>query len=348
MEYMTMGRSGLKVSRACLGAMNFGTGADAPTGEAEATRIISRFLDAGHNFIDTADGYTDGQSEEIVGRAVAGRRDAVVIATKGWSPQGPGPNDWGSARAHLTRALDASLRRLGTDYVDLYQVHLWDPVTPIEETMATLDGFVRSGKVRYLGCSNFTTGQIVEAQWAADRVHGTRLVSLQPQYSLVTRDVEAEILPACERHGLGTLVYSPLGGGVLAGRYRRGADPERGTRLSAWMSSPLPPQRQWATDLLSDRSFDVADEVAKVATELDATPAAVAIAWVRGRPGVTSVIVGPRTHEQLQQYLAGMELELPGELRSRLDEVSGPPPGPVTGQSAPITRAALAALMPGA
>lgn len=337
MRRLTMGRSGLRVSRACLGAMNFGTGPDAPTGEAEARQIIDAFLDAGHSFIDTANGYTNGQSEEVVGRAVKDRRDQVVIATKGFVPTGRGANDWGLSRVHLTRALEASLRRLGTDYVDLYQCHLADPFTPIEETMATLDGFVRAGKVRYLGVSNFTATQIVEAQWAADRIGGTRLVSLQPEYSLIARDIEGEILPVCERYGLGTLVYSPLGSGVLTGKYRRGQAPEAGSRIREWLEAPIPVQRQLAQTMLNDHAFDVVEEVGKVAGELGASPAAVAIAWVRERPGVTSVIVGPRTAVHLEQYLAGFELELPEALRARLDEVSGPPVAPVTGQSVPVT-----------
>src|SRR5438477_5487766 len=225
MDYVTMGRSGLKVSRACLGAMNFGTSKDAPCSEDEARRIIDAFLDRGNNFIDTANVYTGGQSEEVVGRAIKSRRETVVLATKARGPQGSGPNDAGLSRLHLTRALEASLRRLSTDYIDLYQCHAWDADTPIEETMATLDGFVRSGKVRYIGCSNFNGAQIVESQWVASKVGGTPFVSLQPRYSLIARDIEAEVLPTCQRHGLGTLVYSPLGGGVLTGKYGRGAEP---------------------------------------------------------------------------------------------------------------------------
>lgn len=241
MDYVRLGASGLKVSRACLGTMNFGPAGGVGVGsceEPEARRIVDAFLDAGHHVIDTADAYTRGESERIVGRAVKGRRDSVVLATKAFLPQGPGANDRGLSRAHLTRALDASLRRLGTDYVDLYQCHQWDPDTPIEETMATLDGFVRSGKVRYLGCSNFTAAQIVESQWAAERVGGTRFVSLQPQYSLLARDIEAEVLPTCERHGLGTLTWSPLGGGVLTGRYARGGSPDRDSRIGRLLASP--------------------------------------------------------------------------------------------------------------
>lgn len=333
MDYVTMGRSGLKVSRACLGTMNFGTaGGLAASEEPEARRVIDAFLDGGGNFVDTADGYAGGQSEEIVGRAVRGKRESVVVATKGFLPQGPGPNDRGLSRVHLTRALEASLRRLGTNHVDLYQCHQWDAETPIEETMATLNGFVRSGKVRYIGCSNFTAAQIVESQWAAERIGGAPFVSLQPQYSLLARGIEAEILPTCERHGLGALVYGPLGGGVLAGRYSQDTDPEPDSRMGKLIAMAAPGARQWAADLLTKRNLGIADDVVRVADELGTTPTAVALAWVIGRPGVTSVIVGPRTLEQLEQNLAGFDLDLPDELVSRLDEASRPANEPVTGQ----------------
>ncbi|WP_248963751.1 aldo/keto reductase [Sphaerisporangium perillae] len=322
MTYTTMGRSGLKVSQACLGTMNFGSAGVASCDEAEGVRIVDAFLGADGNFIDTAGNYSDGQSEEIVGRAIRGRREVVVIATKAFFPQGPGPNDRGLSRVHLARALEASLRRLGTDYIDLYQCHAWDAATPIEETMATLDGFVRSGKVRYIGCSNFTASQIVEAQWAAERAGGTPFISLQPQYSLIRRGIEAEILPACERHGLGALVWSPLGGGVLAGRYAAGVRPGDDSRLGRLLVLPAPSARAWVEDLLNARTLAVAAEVGKVAAELGTTSAAVALAWVRERPGVTSVIIGPRTVAQLEGNLAGFGLDLPPEAVVRLDEVS--------------------------
>src|SRR4051794_9983 len=272
MDYVTMGNSGFKVSRACLGAMNFGT-AGGPGGEDEARRIIDAFLDGGNNFIDTANVYTGGQSEQVVGRAIKAKRDFVVLATKARGPQGPGPNDSGLSRVHLTRALEASLRRLGTDYVDLYQCHAWDADTPIEETMATLDGFVKAGKVRYIGCSNFTGSQIVEAQWAAERIGGTPFVSLQPRYSLLARDIEADVLPTCQRQGLGTLVYSPLGGGVLTGKYNRGEAPAPDTRYGRGGSDPR--RQQFMARVLNDRNLDIADAVGKVAAELGTTPTAV-------------------------------------------------------------------------
>jgi aryl-alcohol dehydrogenase-like predicted oxidoreductase len=349
MHHATLGRSGLKVSRACLGAMNFGRSHPfASCDEVEAGRIIAAFLDAGGTFIDTADAYTGGESEEIVGRAIAGRRDSVVLATKGFMPQGEGPNERGLSRLHLTRALEASLRRLGTDHVDLYQCHNWDPATPIEETMRTLDDFVHSGKVRYIGCSNFTAAQIVEAQWAAERIGGTPFTSLQPQYSLIARSIEAEILPACARHGLGTAVYSPLGSGILAGRYRRGEAPDAGSRIGRLRGSAMAMARAVADDLYQDRNLAIADEVREVAAELGATPAAVALAWVRSRPGVTSVIVGPRTLEQLESGLAGFDLDLPADAAARLDEVSWTPSlVPVNGMLAPHATSRLAATGPG-
>jgi aryl-alcohol dehydrogenase-like predicted oxidoreductase len=335
MQYTTLGRAGLKVSPACLGTMNFGTsGGVASCDENEATRIVNTFLDTGGNLVDTADGYTGGQSEQIVGRAIKGRRDSVVLATKAFLPQGPGPNDRGLSRAHLTRALEASLRRLDTDYLDLYQCHQWDNSTPIEETMATLDGFVRSGKVRYLGCSNFTAAQIVESQWAAQRTNTTPFISLQPQYSLIARSIEAEILPACQRHGLGTLIWSPLGGGVLAGRYHRDSAPDPDTRIGRLKGSAIPMARAWADSMLNEQNLTIAGEVATVAAELDTTPAAIALAWLRQRPGVTSVIIGPRTTDQLNGNLAGFALDLPPETVAHLDEISSPATaGPVNGMN---------------
>ena len=331
MTYVTLGRSGLKVSRACLGAMNFGT-SGAPCDEPEARRIIDAFLDAGNNFIDTANVYTGGQSEEIVGRAVSAKRESVVIATKGRGPQGPGPNDLGLSRVHLIRALDASLRRLGTDYVDLYQCHQPDPDTPIEETMATLDSFVRQGKVRYIGCSNFAGSQIVEAQWVAERRGGTPLTSLQPRYSLIARDIEVDTLPTAQRQGLGVMVYSPLGGGFLTGKYRRGEEPAADTRLGRRMqrrgadrpTDEARPLNPWAAMTLTDKNFDIVDEVGKVAADLGATPSAVSLAWVRERRGVTSVIIGPRSVDQLRADLLGFDLDLSPDAIGRLNDVSRP------------------------
>ena len=325
MPNRTLGRSGLRVSPVALGTMNFGSAAGVPIcSPAVASRIVAEFLDAGHTLIDTADKYNGGEAEEIVGAAIRGRRESVLLATKAGHPTGAGPNDRGLSRAHLTRALEASLRRLGTDHVDLYQCHVPDPDTPIEETMATLDGFVRAGKVRYLGCSNFTAAQLVEAQWAAQRIGGAPLVSHQAQYSLVDRTIEAEILPVSGRHGLGTLTWSPLGAGVLAGRYRRDAPPPPDSRLGRVTASSARLGRYWALDLLAERKLRIADEVSRVAAELGAPAAAVAVAWLRDRTGVSSIVVGPRTPDQLGDYLAGMGLTLPPEAGTALDHVSRP------------------------
>ncbi|MEV1320560.1 aldo/keto reductase [Micromonospora arborensis] len=322
MQYTTLGRSGLHVSRVCLGTMNFGTDPQAPTPDTEARRIIGEFLDAGHNFIDTADTYRGGTSEEVVGHAIAHRRAEVVLATKGAAPQGAGPNNRGLSRAHLTRALEASLRRLGTDYIDLYQCHVPDPDTPIDETMAALDGFVRSGKVRYIGCSNFTAAGIVSAQWAAQRLGGTPFISLQANYSLITRAIEAEIVPTCQQHGLGILAYSPLGSGLLAGRYQRDTAPAAGSRLAQWAAMPSPMARAFVTGLLAERHFDIADEVTTVATELGTTTPTVALAWLRSRPEITSVVLGPRSADQLSANLAGLAFELPDSVSTRLNAAS--------------------------
>lgn len=317
MDYVTLGRSGLKVSRACLGAMNFGTRDGDPTNEADARTIIDAFLDGGNNFIDTANWYTGGTSEEIVGRAVKGKRDKVVVATKGYGPIGDGPNERGLSRGYLTRALDESLKRLGADYIDLYQCHRPDPDTPIEETMDTLAGFVRAGKVRYIGCSEFSGSQIVEAQWAAEKIRGVPFTSDQPQYSLIAREIEADILPACGRHGLGTLIWSPLGGGVLTGKYKEGEAPGADTRFGRSGGRAYSAR-------LTDRNFAIVQELEAVAKELDSTPTAVAIAWCLTRQNITSVIIGPRTLEQFQQNMVGFELQLPAEAAKRLSDVSKP------------------------
>ncbi len=305
-SFVSLGNSGLKVSRLCLGAMNFGNeawGCDEPT----SAKIISGFLDAGLNFIDTANTYAGGASEEIVGRAIAARREEVVLATKGYSPEGQGPNEWGNSRENLTRSLNNSLQRLGTDYVDLYQVHNWDWTTPVEETMSALDEFVRQGKVRYIGCSNWQGSQIVEGQWAAQRIGGVPLVSLQPQYSLLVRDIERDILPTARRQGLGCIVWSPLAGGVLSGKYTKDDAPAdsrygRAGEGDVW--------ERFKQTLFSDRNFEIVDKVGEIARSLGSNHAAVAVAWTLAQRGVTSAIIGPRTVEQLEDNLAAADLGL--------------------------------------
>jgi aryl-alcohol dehydrogenase-like predicted oxidoreductase len=293
--------------------MMFGHSPGAPAGEQDSRRIIDAYLEAGGNFIDTANIYTGGESEEVVGRAIKARRDDVVLATKGYGPIGTGPNTTGLSRKYLTRALEASLRRLGTDYVDLYQCHRSDAGTPVAETMATLHGFVQSGKVRYLGCSNWSGSEIVEAQWAAKDLGGTPFISLQPRYSLNARRIEEDILPACQRQGLGTMIYSPLGGGVLTGKYKPGQPAPEGSRAARGGF--------WAR-MLDDQSVDLAMEVSKAAAGIGATPAAVALAWVLSRRGVTTVIIGPRTFEQYEQNMAGFDLTLDPAVIKRLSDAS--------------------------
>jgi aryl-alcohol dehydrogenase-like predicted oxidoreductase len=305
--------------------MNFGSSAGISICDAkEAGRIIDAFLEAGHNVIDTADEYNGGESEEIIGVAIRERRDSLDLATKAGHSRGTDPNQRGLSRMNLTRALEASLRRLGTEYVDLYQCHIPDPGTPIEETMATLDGFVRAGKVRYLGCSNFTAVQIVEAQWAAEKIGGTAFISHQSQYSLVARDIEAEILPTCQRHGLGTLTWSPLGAGILAGRYQRGSAAPVDSRLGRVSASSRNLGQYWASSLLTVRKFAIVDEVARIATDLGVSSVAVAISWLRQKNGVTSIVIGPRTLGHLDENLAGLDLDLPAEALVSLEKVTRP------------------------
>lgn len=318
-EFVPLGNSGLKVSRLCLGTMNFGNerwGCDEPT----SAKIIDRFLEAGNNFIDTANVYAGGRSEEITGRAIAARRDEVVLATKGFNPQeGTGPNDRGNSRVNLTRSLEGSLRRLGTDFVDLYQVHNYDSTTPVEETMAALHDFVRSGKVRYIGCSNWLASEIVEGQWAASRNRGTPMVSLQPQYSLIVRDIEIDILPTAARHGLGVIVWSPLGGGLLTGKHTKEKSPAD-SRFGKVAEGDVWEMMRRA--LFTERNFEIVDAVGRVATRLDTSHAAIAVAWTLHQPGVTSAIIGPRSVEQLEDNLAAGELRLDDDALKDLDRAS--------------------------
>ena len=325
MKMRKLGRTGTWVSDLCLGTMNFGNtrvGVD----EAESGRVLDAYLDRGGNFIDTADAYSGGASEEIVGRALSAKREGVIIATKGFYPVaqafGDPPahvNALGSSRRHLTQALHDSLRRLRTDWVDLYQVHCWDPVTPLEETLSTLDDFVRAGKVRHVGLSNFSAWQVVEAHHVAERHGWEPFVTAQLQYSLICRDIEQDVLPACERHGLGVLPWSPLGGGVLTAKYH-GERVEAGARYAG----EAPSQRvvKWRARFLNQRTAAVARAVAEAARGLGSTPTAVSLAWLLTRPAISSVIMGPKTVEQLDQNLAGAALTLPAEVLSTLDEAT--------------------------
>ena len=322
MDYRTLGRSGCAVSSFCLGTMTFGLETD----EAVAHRQLDRFVAAGGTLVDTADVYNGGTSEEIIGRWFAARRpdvtDRVVLATKGRFATDSSPNGIGLSARHLTRALDASLRRLGLDAIDLYQVHAFDPITPMEETLRTLDGFVRDGKIRYYGLSNFTGWQLTKAVHLAREMNLAAPVTLQPQYSLLVREIEWEIVPAALDAGLGLLPWSPLGGGYLSGKYRRDQRPSGATRLG---EDPDRGMEAWDRRGV-DRTWEVIGAVEEIAKTRGVSMAEVALAWVTGRPAVTSTILGARTTEQLETNLRAADLHLStGELVA-LDVASDPRP----------------------
>jgi aryl-alcohol dehydrogenase-like predicted oxidoreductase len=320
MEYRTLGRSGCVVSTMCLGTMTFG----AETDEEGSHQQLDRFVAAGGTLVDTADVYSQGVSEEIVGRWFASRpadvTEPVVLATKGRFGPGRTPNDTGLSARHLTRALDASLRRLGLDSVDLYQVHAYDPLTPLEETLRTLDGFVREGKIRYYGLSNFTGWQLTKAAWLARELNVAAPVTLQPQYSLLVREIEWEIVPAARDAGLGLLPWSPLGGGWLSGKYRRDQRPSGATRLGDDPNRGMEAYDRRGTQ----RTWEVIDAVQKVAEDRGVSMAEVALAWVTDRPEVTSTILGARTLGQLDTNLSAAGLHLTPEETAALDAASDP------------------------
>jgi len=318
-EYLNLGKSGLKISVLTMGTMTFGgTGGFAQvgsTGVDEARRQVGMCLDAGINLIDTADVYSSGLSEEIVGQVLRGRDD-VLVATKVRMAMGPGPNDAGLSRQHIVSGCEASLRRLGTDHIDLYQVHEWDGVTPLEETLDALDLLVRSGKVRYVGASNYAGWQLMKALGLADRHGLPRFVSQQIYYSLQSRDAEYELIPAAVDQGLGVLVWSPLAGGLLTGRYRRDQRPDSGSRqLTDWNEPPVYDQ---------DKLHDTVDVLVSVGDEHGVSAARVALAYLLAKPAVTSLVVGARTSEQLADNLAAADLELSPADIERLDKVSAP------------------------
>jgi aryl-alcohol dehydrogenase-like predicted oxidoreductase len=317
MEYTHLGETGLEVSRLCLGCANFGSGTShgdhdrwAWTNDdvEQSLAVLDRAIEAGINYIDTANYYSQGESEEVVGRAIEGRRDDLVVATKVGSPMGAGPNASGLSRKHVLEQAERSLERLGTDYIDLYQIHMWDEDTPIEETLSALDHLVNEGAVRYVGASNAASWQLMKALYESDRHGYQRFVSMQPEYNLVSRDAEAETLPACRDQGLGVVTYSPVAAGFFAGVYDRDDPPEPGSRLEAhWERLDEP--AKWETY----------DRVVELADEKDATPVQVATAWVLGAPGVTAPIVGPEDVAQLEEYLGALDVELSAEDRAYLE-----------------------------
>jgi aryl-alcohol dehydrogenase-like predicted oxidoreductase len=325
MEHRTLGPSGLKVSRLSFGAMTLGEAAGFMKGVTstaeEGRRVLDRALDAGIDTIDTANVYAEGRSEELLGRWLAGKREKVVLATKcrfptSGNPETVGLNEYGLSRKAILRACEDSLRRLATDYIDLYQVHMQDRAVPIEETLSALTDLVRQGKVRYIGCSNYTGYRLVESLWAADRRGFEPYVSIQLQWSLAVRDAERELIPACRAFGLGTMVWSPLARGFLSGKYQRGQPPPAGSRLETWQES--------FKQFDNDRAWRVLEAVRSVARRRETTPAAVALAWLLSRPEVTTILVGARDVRQLEDNLRALEVKLDPEDVAELDRVSVP------------------------
>ncbi|MFI9272182.1 aldo/keto reductase [Kitasatospora sp. NPDC052896] len=311
MKYRMLGRTGIKVSPYCLGAMMFG--AIGNPDHDDSTRVIHKALDAGINFVDTADAYSRGESEEIVGKALKGRRDNVVLATKAHLPMGDDPNQQGNSRRWLTRALDDSLRRLRTDHVDLFQIHRPAPDTDVEETLSALTDLMRAGKVRAIGHSSFPASDIVEAQWVAERRGLRRFRTEQPSYSILNRGIEREVLPVCQHYGMGTLVWSPLGGGLLTGRYRKG---RQATTHRAGFGF---------RHLSDERRLDVVEQLVPLAEAAGMSLTHLAMAFAISHPGVTSAIIGPRTMDHLDDLLAGAETTLTDEILDQIDAIV--PPG---------------------
>jgi aryl-alcohol dehydrogenase-like predicted oxidoreductase len=314
MRYRYLGDSGLLVSRICLGTMTFGMegwGCDRST----AVAITKRFIEAGGNFIDTADMYSLGVAEEMLGEAIKDQnRDDLVLVTKCWFRMNGSPNAKGLSRKHIYEAVDASLRRLGCEYIDLFQVHGPDPFTPSEETMRALDDLVRSGKIRYIGCSNYYGWQIASANGLARRLGLARFISGQHLYNLLRRDIEREVLPACEAEGMGMLCWSPLGSGLLTGKYRSQQEPEPESRVGLRSEIDLP--RYW-----NDESFRIIDEVMAVADLVERTPAQVALSWLLKNRSVSAVVIGVRKLSQLEDSLTVGDWDLPEELQERLASV---------------------------
>jgi len=322
MKMRFLGETGIKVSELCLGTMTFGSRGFFKNigglGQKEANTLVNMALEAGINFFDTADVYSEGLSEEILGKALGRRRKSIILATKVRGKMGPGPNDARLSRHHIIEGCNASLKRLGTDYIDLYQVHRFDADTPLEETMRALDDLVRQGKVRYIGCSNFTGWQLMKALAISDKRGWERFVTLQAHYSLMARELENELVPLCLDQGLGILVWSPLSGGFLSGKYRRGQPQPKGTRLSG----PQPRFLQFD----EQKGFDIVEELDRISQAHNATVAQAALNYLLGKTGVTSVIIGARTPQQLADNLKTTDWEMTAEEVSRLDEISKPPP----------------------
>ena len=317
MEHRSLGRTGVSVSKLCLGAMMFGAWGE--TDQDASIRIIHRALDAGINFIDTADVYSRGESEEIVGKALAGgRREKVVLATKFHGTMGEDPNQAGNSRRWIVREVEASLKRLNTDWIDLYQVHRWDDWTDHDETLGALTDVVQQGKVRYIGSSTYPAAQIVKAQWVARERNLQRFVCEQPPYSLLVRGVEADVLPTCREHGMGVIPWSPLAGGWLSGKWRKGADDLTSRRAA------MIPARYDLSVPANQAKLEAADALARLAEEAGMSLIHLALAFVINHPAVTAAIIGPRTMEQLESQLPAAEVELSDDVLDRIDEIVTP------------------------
>jgi aryl-alcohol dehydrogenase (NADP+) len=318
MEHARLGRTGLQVSRLCLGTMTFGLQSD----EAAAVAIANRAAEGGIDFIDTSDAYplggdltTTGITEEILGRWLHGKRDRFIVATKCFAPTGPAPFDAGNSRKHILAAVDASLRRLQTDYIDLYQLHGYDPATPIDESLSALDDLVRQGKVRYIGCSNFLTYQLVRAIGRSETLGLARFDSVQPRYNLLFRQIEREMLPFCGEEGVGVIPYNPIAGGLLSGKHSRTAPPPEGSRFTLGTAAGTYQDRYW-----HDREFDTVDELRQLAEQAGVSLVTLSIAWVLANREITAPIIGASRPDQLDASLAAAELVLDDDLKRQLDE----------------------------
>jgi 1-deoxyxylulose-5-phosphate synthase len=318
MEHTRLGRTGLQVSRLCLGTMTFGLQCDEPASAA----ILDRAAEGGIDFIDTSDAYplggdlaTRGVTEEILGRWLQGKRDRFIVATKCFAPTGPAPFDAGNSRKHILSAVDASLRRLQTDYIDLYQLHGYDPATPIDETLSALDDLVRQGKVRYVGCSNFLTYQLVRAVGRSETLRLARFDSVQPRYNLLFRQIEREMLPFCGEEGVGVIPYNPIAGGLLSGKHSRTAPPPEGSRFTLGTAAKNYQDRYW-----HDREFDTVEVLRELAEKAGVSLVTLSVAWVLANKAVTAPIIGASRPEQLDASLAAVQFSLDDDLKRQLDE----------------------------
>lgn len=320
MEHVRLGRTGLQVSKLCLGTMTFGLQSD----ETTSFSILDKAAEGGIDFLDTADAYplggeldTRGRTEEVLGRWLKGKRDQFIVATKCFGQTGPAPFDGGNSRKHIMSAVEASLRRLQTDYVDLYQLHQYDPLTPIDESLGALDDLVHQGKVRYIGCSNFLTYRLVRAVGRSETLGLTRFDSVQPRYNLLFRQIEREMLPFCDEEGVGVIPYNPIAGGLLSGKHVRTAAPTEGTRFTLGNASQNYQDRYW-----HDREFDTVEQLQGVAEEADLSLVTLAVAWVLAQSAVMAPIIGASKPAQLDLSMAAAEVTLDAELLRRLDELT--------------------------